>query len=130
MLNGKLSEKEMTLTPIMFSSQRKRLSITNSVSDRSDSECGDVPNGSPGLSQVGDVPMFNGGTSSSASTDSKVIVVKVRGYRIPIKTSVCVFFWKSGVYKKALCFCRRWNRLQRQTWIEQTIEFMTVLHAL
>jgi hypothetical protein len=63
------------MTSILLSLQRKRLSITNSVSDRSDSECGDAPNGSPGVSQIGDPALFNGGTSSS--TESKLIVVKV-----------------------------------------------------
>ncbi|CAG7731842.1 unnamed protein product [Allacma fusca] len=49
---------------------RKRLSITTSTSDRSDSECGDIPNGSPGFAQIGDSTVLNG------ATEDKAIIVK------------------------------------------------------
>ncbi|ODM93769.1 Focal adhesion kinase 1 [Orchesella cincta] len=57
---------------------RKRLSITTSTSDRSDSECGDVPNGSSGpSSQQGFVPIGDSGSDTGGSaSDKKQIIIK------------------------------------------------------
>ncbi|XP_035706002.1 focal adhesion kinase 1 isoform X8 [Folsomia candida] len=70
----KQSEEDSRWLAEEESNLRKRLSITNSASDRSDSECGDVPNGVSGFSQIGDsISSLNNGASSS---DPKLLVVK------------------------------------------------------
>jgi len=78
--------------------QRKRLSITTSTSDRSDSECGDVPNGSSGpSSQQGFAPIGDSGSDTGGSVqDKKQIIVKVNHFNFVgwsnMKTIFCVLW--------------------------------------